>query len=874
MRPALCAMHYVLRLMTQNENWKQIKQIFAKALELEGPERLRFVEAESNGDEDVMREVLSLLEAHENTGVLDREMGDVRMSAISDARSTFMKGEEIGRYRIIHELGHGGMGSVFLAERADGEYEQKVALKLLRSVFASGSQVERFRMERQILASLDYEKIARLIDGGITENGQPWFAMELVDGEKITDYCDAKRLTITERLQLFMDVCDAVSYAHRKLVVHRDLKPSNILINEKGNVKLLDFGIAKVLSDDDAGSVLTKPGLLPLTPSFASPEQIRGGQVTTASDVYQLGLILYELLTGMPAYSVDGKTPSAVEKTICDTLPPHPATRLQERGKTVLAEEAGLKRKLTRRKLISELKGELGTIVMKAIRKEPERRYESAGQLADDIRRYLSGKPVKAHADSRLYRAGKFIKRHPAGTVSAAAILLMIVMYLVTLTWHQQQTRAALTQAEIEAEKSAQVIDFMLGMFEAGDPYENPGDTITVRALLDRGVEKAENLNEPELQAQIYGLVGRIYRELGEYGQASPLLKNALEIIGSEAAPDDIELAHTYYNLGTVFHHLGNYRESDQYFRKALKIYDLHPDHRSEEYASSLFTMANIINVRRDHDQAKEMHKKALEMRLDLFGEEHPHVAASYQNLGYTLSLLDRLEDAQVYLHKALGIYQTVYREDHPVKGDLLVTLASTQVRAGEYEEAGKNLKRSLKIRREVFGDTHTETGMSLKALADYHNQMGNIAEAESMYRDLLLMIEESHDGVHPLKRPVVQALGRLYFNSDRPQKAAPYLKTTYEMLASVLNETHSRVLASGLELAACLIELGEHPDAEKLLLGQIETLERSGSESLKEQKVSSIELLLELYRNWEKEDEFVALNSRLNELSNSGADH
>jgi eukaryotic-like serine/threonine-protein kinase len=859
--------------MTQNENWKQIKQIFSKALELEGPERLRFVEAESNGDEDVMREVLSLLEAHENTGVLDREMDDVRMSAISEARSSFMKGELIGRYRILHELGYGGMGSVFLAERADGEYEQRVALKLLRSVFAADSQVQRFKMERQILATLDYEKIARLIDGGITERGQPWFAMELVEGEKITDYCDANRLTITERLQLFMDVCDAVSYAHRKLVVHRDLKPSNILVNEKGNVKLLDFGIAKVLSDEDTGSVITRPGLLPLTPSFASPEQIRGGQVTTASDVYQLGLILYELLTGMPPYSVEGKTPSAIEKTICDTSPPSPATRLQQRERTLLAEEVGLNRRLSSRKLIRELKGELGTIVMKAIRKEPDRRYESAGQLAEDIRRYLSGKPVKAHADSRLYRAGKFVKRHPAGSLSAAAILVMIVVYLATLTWHQQQTRAALTQAELEAEKSAQVIDFMLGMFEAGDPYENPGDTVTVRALLDRGVEKAEGLSEPDLQAQIFGLVGRIYRELGEYRLAYPLLKDALELIGMDAADDNIELAHTYYNLATVTHQLGNYRESDTYFREALKIYDLHPNHQSEEFAGSLFTMANIINVQRDHIQAEEMHRKALEMRIKLHGEEHPQVAASYQSLGYTLSLLNKLEEAQSYLRKALDIYQAIYREDHPVKGDILVTLARTQVRAGDYEAAEKNLQRSISIRREVFGDTHTETGMSLKALADYHNHIGNIEQAEVMYRDLLLMIEESHGGVHPLKRPTAQALGRLYFNSERPEKAAPYLKATHEMLASVLNETHSRVLASGVELAACLMELGEYTDAEELLLGQIDTLQASQSESLKEQKRSSIELLLELYRNWEKEDEIVALNSRLNELSNSGTD-
>ena len=313
--------------MTQKSRWKQIKAIFNEALELQGEKRQRFIAGSCGENEELRSEVESLIRAHETTGMLDQPLDSIRLTAVYSARTERLKGARIGNYRIIEEVGHGGMGAVYLAERDDGQFEQQVALKLLHSPFASNDELDRFRSERQILATLNHENIARLFDGGITEDGQPYYVMEYVDGLPLDTYCDKHKLNIKERLRLFQDVISAVQFAHRKLVVHRDLKPSNILITKEGKVKLLDFGIAKfigVKGSFKSEVQLTRPGLLPITPSYASPEQVRGETITTASDIYQLGMVLYKLLCGFLPYDVSGRSPAELENVICEKQPPIP----------------------------------------------------------------------------------------------------------------------------------------------------------------------------------------------------------------------------------------------------------------------------------------------------------------------------------------------------------------------------------------------------------------------------------------------------------------------------------------------------------------------------------------------------------------------
>jgi eukaryotic-like serine/threonine-protein kinase len=807
--------------------WKRIKKIFSEALELEGPERSRFVEAECSDDKEMMREVLSLLQAHEDTGVLDRQMDEMRMSAISEARSAFMKGEVIGRYRILHELGHGGMGSVFLAERMDGEFDQKVALKLLRNAFATDHQVQRFLSERQILATLDHDQIARLLDGGVTDDGRPWFAMEPVDGIPITEYCDSERLNVMQRLELFLEVCEAVSYAHRNLVIHRDLKPSNIFVKKSGKVKLLDFGIAKIIRERESEPELTRPGMLPYTPSYASPEQVRGESVTTASDVYQLGLILYELLAGLPPYDISGKTPSALEDTICNRVPPHPAVQLVKSHSNKDPEQISRQRSVSVRKLKKELIGEVGTIVMKAIRKEPERRYESAGQLADDIRRFLSGKPVKAHADSRIYRFGKFLRRHPAGSVSVASIILMAVVYLVTLTWHQQQIRAALDQAEQEAEKSARVIDFMLGMFEAGEPRENPGDMVTARELLERGLEEAAMLDaQPEVQATMYNVIGKVYSGLGRYDDAVQILTKAVDIERERTGKSDLDidaLAEYLIDLANARVRQGHFGEARGIFQLALTLLTDKHGESHPRVAEAKLAKGFWISVA-GMDNAAELRMNALDIRKEWFGENHPATAEAYLKAGQIKRSQGKPEAAIEMFQQALNIRKNLLGEDHT---DVQITrfLLADIYRLFRIDllKAEQLYREGLKVLAETMGENHHSRLHGITSLASLLVSEERHSEAAELYLENLKIRNEVFGEFHPSVAEGLGQAGMGFREMGYYEESEMYHRKSLVMWKQLLDEDHTIISGAMTGLAETLIYLGKYDEAESLLLRALE---------------------------------------------------
>ncbi|MCA1802130.1 MAG: serine/threonine-protein kinase, partial [Rhodothermaceae bacterium] len=630
-----------------NPHWNKIKRIFSEALILEKNERARYLEKICEGDSELMSEVQSLLDSHDMPGTIDRPIENLRMSVISKARGNLMIGKLIGKYKIIKELGHGGMGSVYLAERADGEYVQRTAIKLQHSPFVSEAQVQGFKSERQILASLEHDHIARLLDGGLTTQGQPYYVMEFVDGKPIDEYCDEKRLTINERLELFQDVCSAVQYAHRKLVVHRDLKPSNILVANEGSVKLLDFGIAKVLGGGgDAAS--GKPsdevrpgwqGFQPLTPSYASPEQVLGLTITTASDIYQLGVVLYELLVGYRPYKIDGDSPAELERVVCSSDPESPSNRLQHGDQSCLTESSELAKISEARKTgISQLhrllRGDLDVIIMKAIHKKPDCRYDSADQLSGDIKRYLEKKPVLAHSQSKLYRAQKYVLRNPFEITAMLLISLLVAGYLITITWQTQKTHEALAQAQREADKSAQVVEFMLGMFRAGDPRANRGDRVTAGELIERGLSEANRLdNRPELQANMYNVIGKVYTGLGRYNDAVVSLEKAVEIQHGYAGSTGTEIARYMNDLAVALTRQGKYGEAYTMYRESLDILieqygEIHP-----EIANTLDLMGSWIPVT-GFDEAKDIRYRVLEIRKELNGENHLLTADAYMKVG------------------------------------------------------------------------------------------------------------------------------------------------------------------------------------------------------------------------------------------------
>ena len=535
------------------ESWQQIEALFLEALELPRDERETFLDRACAGRDELRGEVTAMLDTEERGTRLAIE---VRL-APTDEASGSLTGTRLGPYRLDRLLGRGGMGEVYLAERADDQYLQKVAIKVVRPGYAAAEILVRLRVERQILARLQHPNIATLLDGGISDAGRPYLVMQYVDGLPITDYCETHGLSIRERLALFATVCRAVQFAHANLIVHRDLKPSNLLVTRDGQAKLLDFGIAKLVDPEaDTADGLTRPELRLMTPERAAPEQLRGEPITTATDVYALGVLLCELLTGRGPYHFPTSDPRAVEQVLASTRPTRPSTAV---------ETDSLRRQLA---------GDVDRITLMALRQEPERRYASAGQLAEDIDRYLAGRPVLAHADTLAYRASKFVRRNPIA-VSAGAVLTAVVLGFGVVTAIQNraviQQRTAALEAQATAERrereAENVLEFLVGMFELPDLGSAQGLTMTAKDILANGSERAEQefIEQPLTQAQLLTAVGRVHEALGSWDDAGLMLERALEMQRDHgAAPRDVS---------ATLHHLATLRAGTRDCDAAVPLY-------------------------------------------------------------------------------------------------------------------------------------------------------------------------------------------------------------------------------------------------------------------------------------------------------------
>src|SRR6267378_5734291 len=541
------------------ERWQRVKQLLEEAIALDAVERSSFLDRACDTDAGLRREVDSLLSSHEKagTGFLKTPMVDLKVAVAAAPART---GLRIGVYQIVEQIGHGGMGEVYRSVRADGQYTKEVAIKLVRGGFDSEFVQERFRNERQILASLDHPNIARLLDGGTTEDRVPYLVMELIKGTRIDSYCDEHKLSITERLQLFRQACAAVQYAHQRLVIHRDIKPSNILVTKEGVPKLLDFGIAKIL--DPAGAAAETTIARPMTPEYASPEQIRGEPITTASDVYSLGVVLYQLLTGRSPYPGETRSAHELVRAVCDTEPGRPSTavlksqtvRTGDQVEQVPADQISSSREGSPAKLHRRLAGDLDNILLMALRKEPQRRYPSVEQFAEDIRRHLEALPVMAAKGSWRYRAQKFVTRHKA-SVAATAVALIALVVGVGLT--VREARIARQQAEIakaergRAEKRFNDVRKLANslIFEIHDSIQGlPGATPSRKLLLDRAVEYLDKLSQDasgdvDLQRELawgYQRLAAVQGDtsqsnLGQVGAATASNRKALEMFETVA---------------------------------------------------------------------------------------------------------------------------------------------------------------------------------------------------------------------------------------------------------------------------------------------------------------------------------------------------
>jgi serine/threonine-protein kinase len=721
----------------------------------------------------------------------------------SDLRSTLDHSSEsqqavegsIGAYQLVRRIGEGGMGTVHLAVRADKEFKKNVAIKVIRKGMDSQEIVARFRRERQILSSLDHPNIAKLLDGGTTEEGLPYFVMEHISGRPLTDYCDSHKLTTRERLELFRLVCSAVQYAHQSLVVHRDLKPANILVTADGIPKLLDFGIAKILNPDVFSGDLppTATDIRVMTPEYASPEQARGDPVTTSSDIYSLGVILYELLVGRRPYHFTSRNQMEIFRVICEQEPTKPSTAVTEKQENGTSPQQGT----TPEKLRKELSGDLDNIILMALRKEPQRRYASVEALSEDLRRYMENQPVQARKGTWTYRSGKYIRRNKAGVAGAAVVLLLLIAFAVTVTLQnikvsqqrdtaqkaQEKAEAERRNAEAERKKADEVTGFLVEIFAENSPNVSKGETLTARQILDRGAERLNEFkDQPDVQAKLMETVGLIYNELGMYDQAEPLLRQSLAIRQSIYGSEHIAVADSMWLLANTLGDEGQYLEAEKNLRQALTI---HRKLRGNEDPLVLRDMNDLawgLWHRGELDEAEKLFRETLILNRKLEGNESGGVALTLLNLGAVLYDKGQLDEAEKLNREALALHRKLYGNENLMVAINLNSLALVLCAKGKLDEAEKVAREGLAIDHKLLGDEHRSVAVDLAGLGEVLLAKGDIREASTLARQVLAFPENKLPADSKHRARAEWVLGAALTQQKKYQEAEPLLLQAYKV--------------------------------------------------------------------------------------------
>ncbi|MGH7577878.1 MAG: tetratricopeptide repeat protein [Longimicrobiales bacterium] len=816
------------------ERFRRADAVFDAALELSADARAAFVNGECMDDPELRAAVHRLLSAHRlSEAFLESPAAIVAAPLLEPLAEHFesvglVVPVRVGHFNIVREIGHGGMGTVYLAERDDGEFRQRVALKLVRGGIRDDQLVRRLREERRILAALDHPHIARLLDGGLTPQGLPYFAMEYVEGEPVTDYCDNRQLGVEERLRLYLEVCDAVQFAHRNLVVHRDLKPSNILVTAAGHVKLLDFGIAKLL-DAEAEDGLTVTEVRLLTPDYASPEQFRGEAVTTASDVYALGVLLYELLTGRHPFRAPGMSRHEIEQRVLNDAADSPSSIVVRppTGDTVstaagtdTAEHAA-RRGVTPKRLWRRLRGDLDTIVLRAIHKQPERRYATTEQLAADVRRHLSGLPVVARPDTWGYRARIFVRRNRLAMAAGTAFTLLLVGSSVVTSMQAARIRSQSERIALENQKTEQVVALLTDLFTVSDPDRTRGQTLTARDLLDRGIERVERdlAAQPEVHARMLEAMGVAYRGLGAYDVARTHLERALAIRRRLHDGGNADLAATLYNLASVLRFRGELESAEVLFRDALAMRRQLFGDRHAAVVESLNGLGFVLRGRGVDAEAESVYREALENGRAVYGGPHLAIADALNGLGTTLSDRGRFDDAVRAYREALEMCLALVGKHHPETGVVLLNLGRTLSRNGELQQAEVYLRQAVDVSRRVQRDRHPMYALNLTLLADLLRRQAELDEAETLYRQALEIQRVTLPPKHANTASTLLGLGRLLMDRDRNDEAEPILREALEIREKALVVNHWGIAIARNALGSCLSVLERYADAEPLLL-------------------------------------------------------
>lgn len=842
--------------------WSRMQALFHESADLSRDEQQSFLRNACGDDQALLADVLGMLDEDSRSSLLDSDMAHVADQVLRESTPRF---QDVGRYRILGMLGEGGMGVVYLASRAD--LGNRVAIKILRDAWLSAPRRERFATEQRTLAQLNHPSIARIYDADTLPDGTPWFAMEYVEGVPLTEYCVRRNATVEDRLRIFREVCEAVQHAHLHAVIHRDLKPSNILVRPDGGVRLLDFGIAKQLDRFDTGSDQTRTGLRLMTPAYAAPEQVRGERVGVYTDVYALGVILYELLAGKAPFDLSNRTPGEAEILITQQEPAKPC---------------GV--------------ADLDVLCLTAMHKAPERRYASVEALIRDIDHYLKGEPLEAQPDTLRYRAAKFVRRNLRAVMVAAAVFTLVVGLVVFFTVRLAIARNA---ALAEATRTQRIQRFMLNLFQGGDAEAGPAESLRVIDLLDRGVLDAQALkNEPAVQAELYQTLGSIYQKLGKFDRADALLQSGLEqrraVFGQDSAeaaeslvalgllrldqeklPDaerlvreglamtrrhananstgvakatvalghvleergasaeaiqvleepvrinsaggavTPELASAVNELASAHFYAGHYKIADTMFRRVL---DMHRQLYGDRHPSVGDDLINLGAVQFDlgyYSEAEKFQRQALKINLPYYGPNHPQTAHNLIGLGRVLVMEKRFDEALDPLKKALAIQERVYGPVSRQVASAVNELASTALSRGQLDEAEAGFSRMLAIYRTVFNNHHYLIGIALSNLASVSMQRKQFARAEQLYSEAL----QVYDGTLPPDNINVGItnikLGRALLRQQRYGEAEAHSLKGYTILSKQANPSVSWLQNARTDLVTIYDALHE-PDKAK----------------------------------------------------------
>ena len=824
-------------------SWTRVEILLDEALALPPEGRHAFVVEAAGTDDTLRHEMTSILAAFEHLERSDVDfLGTAAEPSPSEAPA-LAEGDLVGPWRIGPILGRGGMAEVYRAERADGQYEQTVALKLTKGRPAI---VRRFVAERRILAGLQHPHIARLVDGGVSAEGRPYLAMEFVDGVPITEFATVQHLDVPARLRVFDQICEAVAYAHRRLIVHRDLKPGNILVatDDDGlpRVKLLDFGIAKLLDVPADATLLTQANARPMTPAYAAPEQLEGREITTAADVFALGVLLYELLARTRPYSATEETPTAL---------------LRAMERETLAAPSGVAER-DGHPIPARYQRDLDAIVQKALRYAPEDRYPSIEALREDVTRALSGLPVAARKGNAGYRMQRFMRRHRVGVSAAVAGVLALAVGLGAALWQGGVAADERDRAQREARTAEEVSAFLVGLFAASNPEEAQGDTLTAFDLLARGEAQADQLQaEPEAQATLLRTIGTAYLEMGKFADAQRVLERSLErclVLAAETGrcefeatsaladlairsgrPDEArtyaerqenlarpldhgtgtETARALGNLSQAYLLLGNFEKAE---RNALDAYAIQ---RRLAPSKELATTANnvggvYLNFRR-LDEAEPYLKEALEHARTYFGPDHPSTLRYTTNLAGLYGVRGDFEAAKPLMESVLAARRRVLGPEHPDVALAINNLGMLHWRMGEAAVAERLFRQSVAHTRRSLGDRHPYLAGRLINLAELLTEQGRFDEAEAHDREALAIYRGGFGDEHPDTASGYANLGFVLWRRGDAAAAEPYYRRALAIGQRLLPPAHSQTLGRLGELADIREARGDSREAARL---------------------------------------------------------